>query len=86
MAAGSAVGSQKSAMSASMAAQTAPTAAARNFGEERSILWQSARTRMLGRSERQSANTVVRRIGAHGPCPPVPAHRSLYKMRYDNPQ
>ena len=86
MAASSAVGSPKSAMSAPMAAQTAPTAAARNFGEERSILWQSARTRMLGRSEWQSANTVVRRIGAHGPCPPVPAHRSLLQMRYDNAQ
>ena len=81
VAAGSAVGSQKCALSTSMAALTAPTAVARNFGGASSISWQSARTRMLSRSERQSAISGLQIRGARplppGLSPPQPIANAL---------
>ena len=64
-----------------MAALTAPTAAARFLWGARSIQWQSSHTRILGRSERQSANTGLQNRGARplppGPSPPRPIANAL---------
>ena len=84
MAAGSAVGSQQCALSASMAALSAPSAAARFLWGARSINWLSSLPRILGRSREavrllgfaESRRTA---LSTPGPSPPQPIANALWQ-------